>query len=108
MILDRKQIRQIIREIINEMVNDVIITTKKNLKKNNISCLRDVYNANNQIVTFSNKMKTFDLQIKSFLKKNMYFHQKVHSKTNFGRKIITKLFTKIRPNKNLKEIKSSH
>ena len=91
-------IRQIVREIINEMVNDVIITTKKNLKKNNISCLRDVYNANNQIVTFSNKMKTFDLQIKSFLKKNMYFHQKVHSKTNFGRKIITKLFTKIRKN----------
>ena len=28
----------------------------------------------------------------------MYFHQKVHSKTNFGRKIIIKLFSKMRKN----------
>ena len=28
----------------------------------------------------------------------MYFHQKVHSKTNLGRKIIKKLFIKIRKN----------
>ena len=28
----------------------------------------------------------------------MYFHQKVYSKTNFGRKIIKKLFIKIRKN----------
>ena len=28
----------------------------------------------------------------------MYFHHKVYSKTNLGRKIITKLFTKIRKN----------
>ena len=43
-------------------------------------------------------MKKFDFEIKSFLKKKMYFHQKVETKTNYGRKIITKLFTKIRKN----------
>ncbi len=91
-------IRQIIRETINEMVSDVIETTKKNLKKNKILNLKDVYNAKNQIVTFSNKMKKFDNQIKSFLKKKMYFHQKVHSKANLGRNIIKKLFVKIRKN----------
>ncbi len=91
-------IRQIIREIINGMVSDVIKTTKKNLKKNKILSLNDVYNAKNQIVTFSNKMQKFDDQIKSFLKRKMYFHQKVYSKTNLGRKIIKKLFVKIRKN----------
>ena len=91
-------IRQIIREIINEMVSDVIKTTKKNLKKNNIIRLNDVYNAKKKIITFSDSMKKFDYQIKSFLKRKMYFHQNVHSKTNLGRKIITKLFTKIRKN----------
>ena len=91
-------IRQIIREIINEMVSDVIKTTKKNIKKNKILSLNDVYNAKNQIVTFSNKMQKFDDQIKSFLKRKMYFHHKVYSKTNLGRKIIKKLFTKIRKN----------
>ena len=71
---------------------------KKNLKKNKILSLKDVYNAKNQIVAFSDKMKKFDKQIKSFLKRKMYFHQKVHSKTNLGRKIIKKLFIKIRKN----------
>ena len=91
-------IRQIIREIINEMVSDVIQTTKKNLKENKIFNLKNVYETKKQIVTFSDKMKQFDIQIKSFLKRKMYFHHKVYSKTNLGRKIITKLFTKIRKN----------
>ncbi len=91
-------IRQIIREIINAMVIDVIITTKNNLKKKKINSLNDVYKAKKQIVSFSDKMKKFDFEIKSFLKKKMYFHQKVETKTNYGRKIITKLFTKIRKN----------
>ena len=43
-------------------------------------------------------MKKFDDQIKSFLKRKMYFHRNVYSKTNLGRKIIIKLFTKIRTN----------
>ena len=43
-------------------------------------------------------MNKFDFQIKNFLKKKMYFHQKVHSKTNFGRKIIIKLFSKMKKN----------
>ena len=69
-------VRQIIREIINEMVSDVISTTKKNLKINKIYNLNDVYKAKNQIVSFSKKMNKFDFQIKNFLKKKMYFHQK--------------------------------
>ena len=91
-------IRQIIREIISEMVSDVIKTTKKNLKTNKIDRLNDVYNTKKQMVAFSNKMKKFDDQIKSFLKRKMYYHPKVNSKTNLGRKIIKSLFTKIRKN----------
>ena len=43
-------------------------------------------------------MQKFDKQIKNFLKQKMYFHNKVNSKTNFGRKIISKLFSKIKKN----------
>ena len=105
-------VRQIIREIINEMVKDVIKTTKKNLKLNSIKNLNDVYNAKNQIVTFSNKMKIFDLKIKSFLKQKMYFHKNVNMKTNYGRKIIKNLFFKIKKNPkkyiNIKKYKNSN
>ncbi len=89
-------IRQIIREIINVMVRDVITTTKKNITKHHINNLNDVYKSKEILVSFSNRMRNFDASIKSFLKKKMYFHNKVNFKTNSGKKIIIKLFTKIK------------
>ena len=43
-------------------------------------------------------MKKFDLEIKKFLRKKMYFHKEVNSKTNYGKKVITKLFNQIKKN----------
>jgi dGTPase len=43
-------------------------------------------------------MKEFDRQIKRFLKQKMYFHRIVNSKTNYGRKVIIKLFERIKKN----------
>ena len=91
-------IRQIIREIINEMVSDVIKTTKKNISLNKIKNLNDIYKTKSQLVAFSNEMQIFDKKIKNFLRKKMYFHKKVNSKTNYGRKVIIKLFAKIKNN----------
>ena len=85
-------VNQIVRELINEMVKDVIHTSNKNLKKCNPLFIKDIYNYKNQIVTFSDKMKEVDKQIKSFLKKNMYNHKKVIINTNKGKKIIKELF----------------
>ena len=89
-------LRQIVREIINEMVKDIISNTKKNLKKNNIKNINDIYKSKETLVCFSDKMNTFDMNIKKFLKKNMYFHKSVVRKTNFGKKIIKQLFCVIK------------
>ena len=59
-------IRQIVREIINEMVEDLIITTQKNLKKNKIKNLKDVFKSKYPVVTFSKEMRKIDKRIKSF------------------------------------------
>ena len=91
-------IRQIIREVINEMVRDVIITTKKNIKKNKIKNLNDVYKSKIPLVSFSQNMMIFDKKIKNFLQKKMYFHKDVNSKTKFGKKVIYKLFAEIKKN----------
>ncbi|MDC0937821.1 deoxyguanosinetriphosphate triphosphohydrolase [Pelagibacteraceae bacterium] len=91
-------VRQIIREIINEMVSDVIATTRKNIKLNSIKSLKDVYKHKKKLVTFSSDMQNFDLKIKKFLRQKMYFHKKVNTKTNYGRKIIKNLFFKIKSN----------
>ena len=52
----------------------------------------DIYNANTQIVCFSDKMNEFDLAIKDFLKEKMYYSKEVLKKTVKGKKIIKKLF----------------
>ncbi len=88
-------LRQIIRDIINEMVKDVVVNTKKNLKKEKIKNIKDVYKTDVQLVTFSKKMIDFDIAIKSFLRKNMYYNKKVLSRTKQGEKIIKLLFSRI-------------
>ena len=88
-------LRQIIRDIINEMVKDIIINTRKNLKKENIKNITDIYNANMQIVSFSERMTNFNVGIKSFLKENMYYNKKVLNRAKRGEKIIKLLFSRI-------------
>jgi len=91
-------ISQIVRDLINLMVLDVIKTTEKNLKKSNPQSLQDIYNENNLIVDFSDKMKIIDKQLKDFLKLNMYNKQSVIINTNKGKKIISDLFKSISKN----------
>ena len=91
-------IRQIIRDMVNVMVNDIIINTKKKIKSEKIETIKDVYNHNNLIVTFSKEMNLFDISIKSFLKEKMYLSSSVLKKTNMGKKIIKFLFIKIKKN----------
>jgi len=91
-------LRQIIRNTINEMVNDIIINTKKNINKEKIKSIKDIYNSKSLLVSFSEEMKSFDLAIKSFLKEKMYFSKNVLKKTNMGKQIIKFLFLKIKKN----------
>ena len=104
-------LREIIREIINEMVKDIILNIKKKLKDNNIKNINDVYESKFPLVKFSKKMKIFDFQIKEFLKKRMYLHKRVLSKTRLGKRIVKNLFVVIkkRPDKfiNIRKIKKS-
>ena len=85
-------INQIVRELINFMVVDVINTTNRNLKKFNPQSIEDIYKQDRLTVNFSDKMKKADMQIKDFLRHNMYNHKKVIINTNKGKRIIKYLF----------------
>ena len=94
------------------MVKDIIINTQKNIRKNNIKNIMDVYKSEYPIVCFSKKMNLFDISIKKFLKEKMYYHKSVVQKTNYGKKVIKGLFLKIRNNPkkfiNINKIKKSN
>ena len=91
-------INQIVRELINVMVVDVINTTKRNLKKYNPQSIKDIYKQDHLIVDFSDKIKKVDMQIKDFLRHNMYNHKKVIINTNKGKRIIKVLFNYLSKN----------
>ena len=88
-------IYQIIRDSINLMVEDVINNTLLNIKDNKIKKYSDIINNKKQIVSFSNKFKSIEQEIKLFLRFKMYNNRSVLNKNNNGKKIITKLFFEI-------------
>ena len=85
-------VNEIVRKVISEMVKDVINTSTKNLKKIKPTSVQDIYLQNHLIVDFSPKMKLVDVEIKSFLKENMYNNKKVIVNTNNSKIIIKNLF----------------
>ena len=91
-------INQIVRELINVMVVDVINTTNRNLKKYNPQSIKDIYKQDHLIVDFSDKIKKVDMQIKDFLRHNMYNHKKVIINTNKGKRILKVLFNYLSKN----------
>ena len=80
------------------MDNDIILNTKKNIKKQKIYSIKDIYKSKNLLVSFSKEMQLFDTSIKSFLRERMYYSKNVLKKTNNGKKIIKVLFSKIKKN----------
>ncbi len=102
---DNLLFKQVVREIINLLVKDIISNTKKNLKNKKINSIKDIYNINENLVCFSDKIAVFDNEIKKFLKEKMYYSPTVLSKTDEGKKIIKFLFNRIidNPQKFLKK-----
>ena len=82
-------------ESVKVMVLDVVKTTNHNIKIIKPKSIEDIYANRSNIVQFSNKMKIIDINIKNFLKDNMYNNKKVIKNTNKGKKIIKDLFKKI-------------
>ena len=91
-------INQVVRDIINELVRDVVKNTKDKLKQQKPKTILDIHNAKSQFVEFSDKMKDFDQEIKSFLKENMYNNSVVLKKTKNGMKVVNTLFKIINKN----------
>ena len=94
-------IYQIIRDSIDLMVKDLINNTIKNIQKYKIKSIQNVYNSSETLVSFSNKFKEIEKEIKFFLRLKMYNNKNVLLKNNKGKKIIKHLFNEIskKPNR---------
>ena len=89
---------QVIRDSIDLMIKDLINNTKINLKRNKIKTFKDLDKTSFLMVDFSDKVKNSENEIRYFLRTKMYNNKNVLKKNNKGKKIIKKLFDKIKQN----------
>jgi dGTPase len=89
---DKKLLHEIIRRMINVMVVDLIDTSRENIANANLNSISDVRNQKHAIMSFSTEMNDKKLELKQFLRKNLYQHYRVHRMTKKAANVIDSLF----------------
>ncbi len=89
---DKKLIHEIIRRMINVMVVDLIDTSRQNIHNANLKSIDDVRNHGKKIMAFSDEMSEKKLELKQFLRKNLYQHYRVHRMSKKAAYVIDALF----------------
>ena len=94
------------RFLINYLVTDLIEETNKRLKKNKIKTIKDVYKYGKNLVSFSKKTEFLLIEIRNFLKGNMYNHKFITEWNVKSENIVEQLFNYYL--KNYDKIKEKH
>jgi dGTPase len=89
---DKKLIHEIIRRMINVMVVDLIDTSRSNIANTSLNSVDDVRHQEKRIMAFSDDMNDKKLELKQFLRKNLYQHYRVHRMTKKAADVIEALF----------------
>lgn len=89
---DKKLIHEIIRRMINVMVVDLIDTSRINIARINPRSIHDVRNQTEKLMIFSDEMNEKKLELKQFLRKNLYQHYRVHRMTKKAADVLQSLF----------------
>ena len=89
---DRRLIYEIIRRMIDKVVTDLVETTRSNIASANPQTIEDVRNHGKELVAFSDDVYQQHIELKRFLNKNLYQHQKVLDMTGKAQKMIEVIF----------------
>ncbi len=89
---DRQLIHEIIRRMINVMVVDLIDTSRNNIEDIKPETIEDIRKQNMPTMAFSQTMCEQKLELKQFLRINLYKHYRVHRMSMKACAIIEALF----------------
>lgn len=83
---------EVIRRMINSLVIDLLECSQANITSLQIETLADVHDKKQELIGMSEGMQQKNLQLKTYLRKNMYQHEKVVEMTDHAKTVIRKLF----------------
>ena len=89
---DRQLIHEVIRRMINVMVVDLIDTSRSNIENAKPESIDDIRQQSSPLMAFSETMCEQKLELKQFLRINLYKHYRVHRMSMKASAIITALF----------------
>ena len=89
----RRKIHESIRRIINDLVTDLINTSQIAIGQKQLASIDNVRANDKSLIQFSQTMQLKNRQLKSFLRKNLYQHYRVHRMSKKAKKIISDLYT---------------
>ena len=88
----RVLVHEIVRRMINHLVVDLIDNSTRLLAEAGVNCIDDVRRAGSTLIFNSEKVRSNSLELKQFLRDNLYAHFRVRRMTLKARRIIESLF----------------
>jgi len=89
---DRRLTHEIIRRMINHLVTDLLDTSLARIQMAAPEKSSDIRRQPEPLVTFSQETYDANLELKQFLRQNLYKHYRVHRMTTKARRIVSELF----------------
>jgi len=85
-------IYEVVRRLMNDLIADLLLQTNNNLHKQKIATVNDIRHLDYQLVDFTESTKLRIKEIKQFLFRKVYRHNKITAMTMKCQKIIQELF----------------
>ncbi|RKZ48426.1 MAG: deoxyguanosinetriphosphate triphosphohydrolase [Gammaproteobacteria bacterium] len=92
MLSDKRMIHEVIRRMINTLVSDLISNSQENIDSLNPLTIDDVRGAGRPLVKLSESVAKQNLELKRFLNKHLYKHDKVEKMSADAKQVIRQLF----------------
>ena len=89
---DKRTIYEIVRRMIDEQIKDLIAESAIKIEQANPQSITDIRNNKESLIAFSNDMYEMHLELKRFLRENLYRHYRVHRMSHKAGNVISKLF----------------
>jgi len=91
--LDNKRtIYEIVRRMIDIQIKDLIAESTKKISAANPGSVNDIRQNKNSLIAFSDEMYAMHVELKRFLRENLYKHYRVHRMSHKAANVIEKLF----------------
>jgi dGTPase len=89
----RRTVHEIVRRMINRQVSDLVETTRAAIVASGVQDVDAVRARRAPLVAFSDEMRQMNLELKRFLRINLYSHFRVQRMTTKAKRVIKDVFT---------------